>query len=653
MMRRFHHQIETALPLQSRTGILEIKGWCLLEGSNRPPEINVTAERVVIESIRRQARPDVGAAFKVAGEGELWGFELRGRFPAGVHWLTLLAAAPGQDDWQPLQQFTAVVFSRGLQASIEFPSEPIVRESVRIQGWAAHPEERLREVTLHYGTRRVSCEFGLPRADVPTFLPDAPNATNSGFITKKNAPAGRGTIRVVAVDSNGRRHVTRTHCSVDINRDEENPHGLNLPAQLARVSAVRRARSTTDAPISNLGPRFRVLFVLYGDFTSNSAIHVAALANAMTALGHECVVAVPAHVETVAYVTGAKFRAVDFSAVPPNGQVFAQNMAPPDIIHAWTTRENVRRFCEPLREATGAKLIVHLEDHELRILELTLGKSVAALLSLPSAELEQVVPATLSHPRHSREFLAAADGVTLITEKLREFVASGPPVHLLWPAADADIFFPRPVPWDLRAALGFGDDHTVLFYHGNVHAANQGEVRELYLAVALLNAEGLPTTLIRTGRDSGDFTGAEAHRLNRHVLHLGQIEKHHHVAPLMALADFFVQPGAAGAFNDYRFPSKLPEFFALGRPVILPLTNLGQLVQHGEDAYVLAEADAAGIAGAVRVLRTDSALRERLSAGAIAFAERRFSWQRSAEGLLNFYRQLTPSVTKTDPTLHA
>ncbi|MEO7412973.1 MAG: hypothetical protein ABIZ81_06420, partial [Opitutaceae bacterium] len=157
MTRRFQHRIETALPLQSNTGILEISGWCLLEGTNRPPEINVIADRVAIESIRRHPRPDVSAAFKVTGEGDLWGFELRGRFPAGAHWLKLLAAPPGTDEWQPLQQFSAVVFSRGLQASIEFPADPPVRESVRIQGWVAHPEASLREVSLHYGTRRVSC----------------------------------------------------------------------------------------------------------------------------------------------------------------------------------------------------------------------------------------------------------------------------------------------------------------------------------------------------------------------------------------------------------------------------------------------------------------------------------------------------------------
>ena len=111
----------------------------------------------------------------------------------------------------------------------------------------------------------------------------------------------------------------------------------------------------------------------------------------------------------------------------------------------------------------------------------------------------------------------------------------------------------------------------------------------------------------------------------------------------MALADFFVQPGEADAFNDYRFPSKLPEFFALGRPVILPRTNLGTTVRHGVDAYVLAKADADGIASAVRELRADPRLTETLARGAVAFAAEHFSWRRRAEALAKFYRSLAAS----------
>ena len=217
MTQRFQHHLETVLPLQSSDGRLEVSGWCWLEGATQAPEVKLISDRGVFQIARRKSRPDVAAAFNLPGDGDLWGFVLSGELPAGAHQLTLAAAAAGTNEWQTLRRFTAVVFSRGLQASIEFPPEATIRESVRIQGWAAHPEETIRDVALHYGTRRVPCEFGLPRGDVTTFFPGAPDAAKSGFITVKNAPAGRGAIRVVAIDSEGARQVARIDCFANIN----------------------------------------------------------------------------------------------------------------------------------------------------------------------------------------------------------------------------------------------------------------------------------------------------------------------------------------------------------------------------------------------------------------------------------------------------
>jgi glycosyltransferase involved in cell wall biosynthesis len=287
--------------------------------------------------------------------------------------------------------------------------------------------------------------------------------------------------------------------------------------------------------------------------------------------------------------------------------------------------------------------VVHLEDNEQEILALSLGRPAADLEKMPDAELARLVPGDLSHPRHGRAFLAQADAVTVIMDRLREFVPSGRPCHTVWPAADARCFFARPRPDAFRRPLDRAPGETVLFYHGNVHAANAAEVRELYAAVLQLNRAGPPVTLIRTGLDSVDFLGPLAREVAPHVLALGQILHHRHLPPLMALADIFVQPGAADAFNDYRFPSKLPEFFALGRPVVLPRTNLGTQLRHGTDAWVLDRADAAGIAAAVTELRRDRALYDRLSAGALAFAAQHFSWRRSAEALASFYGTLANS----------
>jgi glycosyltransferase involved in cell wall biosynthesis len=288
-------------------------------------------------------------------------------------------------------------------------------------------------------------------------------------------------------------------------------------------------------------------------------------------------------------------------------------------------------------------MVVHLEDNEQQVLALSLHRDFAGLDRLGDADLDRLVPADRSHPHRSRAFLAGADGITVITDRLREFVPPGRPCHTIWPAADARYFFPRPRPEEFRRMLHVPPGETILFYHGNVHEANAAEVRELYTAVVQLNRAGFPVKLLRTGLDSVDFLGSLASEAAPSVLSLGHILHHRYLPPLMALADIFVQPGVPDAFNDYRFPSKLPEFFAIGRPVVLPRTNLGEIVRHGTDAYVLARADAPGIVAAVREIRGDPALGARLAAGAVALAARHFSWSRTAESLVNFYRTLTTS----------
>ena len=68
------------------------------------------------------------------------------------------------------------------------------------------------------------------------------------------------------------------------------------------------------------------------------------------------------------------------------------------------------------------------------------------------------------------------------------------------------------------------------------------------------------------------------------------------VASYLALADVLVQPGRLDDFNGYRFPSKLPEFFAMGRPVILPATNIGLRIEDGKDALLAYRGDAIELA---------------------------------------------------------
>lgn len=636
----FHHEIEDR-PLRADQGRLVVKGWCLAEGQSTAPAVRLSVlGHEPLSLTRRLPRPDVVHSLHAAPTAADCGFVIEASLPPGVHPAVLEAAQP-DGTWHPLKRCLILSTPDRLQAAVEKPDprQPL-RESVRVMGWCAHPQRTLDAVWLHYGTQRVRCTIGLPRDDVPRFLPSSPDAARAGFISVKNLPVGRGPLRVKAVTSDGAALFAEPGLTIDITRDEDHPEPFVLPDRRPELGPARQPLTTV--PVSPDQRSLRVLFVLYGDFTSNSAIHVTNLANELAQRGHACTVAVPGNVATAAHFRHNRFTAVDFESLARDG-----SLAPFDIIHAWTTRENIRQFCDRLRARHPAtRLLVHLEDNELRILEATVGKSLAELLAMPAGELDHLIPPTLSHPRHSREMLETADGVTVIVDTLQAQVPPGKPVRTLWPAADMASYFPRERPTDFRRALGWTDDRVVIFYHGNVHPSNRDEVRELYAAVWELNQRGTPCTLIRLGRDACAFLGDVNPAVAEHVMNLGIIENHHLIPVLMSLADYFVQPGEPDSFNDFRFPSKLPEFFAIGRPVILPRTNLGRLVRHGQDAYVVERADRNTIVGAVLALQADRGLRARLSEGAVAFAREHFSWTRSAAVLAEFYLQLAASSRK-------
>lgn len=386
-----------------------------------------------------------------------------------------------------------------------------------------------------------------------------------------------------------------------------------------------------------------ILFVLYHDFTANSAIHVHSFANNLSGFGHSVAVAVPDNKETATNLGDRAYAVGTFAEYDGQWERFFRDGKPPDVVHGWTPRENVRLFCEKLASFCSFALVVHLEDNEELILEINLGKPFRQLERLNGLQM----PPNLSHPVNYRRFLANADGVTIIMDRLKRFVPDGIPHMILWPGANREIFHPRERDSSDLAAMGVPEDHVVLCYTGNVHSANAREVRSLYLAVAILNREGVPATLIRAGIDYCSFLGPDETWARQHAVEIGYV-RHFEVPQLLSLADYLIQPGTNDAFNEFRLPAKLPEFFSMGRPVILPHTNVGRFVRHGEDAVVLERVDALALVETIQQLRADPAQVARLARGAATFAEEHFDWTKNARALEQFYAQMLG----TSPTPH-
>lgn len=380
-----------------------------------------------------------------------------------------------------------------------------------------------------------------------------------------------------------------------------------------------------------------LLFVNYGDFTTNSLNHIAGFTATLRAAGHDCVVAVPGNLDSLSVVPSPQFRAATYEQLLANPAPFADGR-PADIVHAWTPREGVRRFLIAYRRLAPSRVIIHLEDNEEYLLESYMGRDLGLLREESQLDYPKPLPEMLSHPVRHRNLLRLADGVTVIVEKLREFVPPGIPVLPLPPGVDLSQYHPGASHAGLREQLMIRPDERVIVYTGSNTFANEAEIRELFLAVQRLNAAGWPTRLVRTGFSSPDFVASLPAAWTQWTIDLGFIEKSR-LPGLLTMADVLVQPGAPGAFNDYRLPSKLPEFLASGRPVVTVASNLGLLLEDGVNALILPVADAPAIADACIRIFSDPALGRRLGAGGFAFAQKHFDLPALGRGLEAFYAE--------------
>ncbi len=379
-----------------------------------------------------------------------------------------------------------------------------------------------------------------------------------------------------------------------------------------------------------------VLFCLYQSFAANSANHVDGIARELCALGCDCIVAVPAEPTERELMGHTPYKTGTFDQVI-SGQVAFDDGRGPEVAHFWTPREVNRQFFKRLQDGRSFATVVHMEDNE----ELIARSQLKGVYDEFATGLKtEGFPAHLSHPQHWGEFLEEADGITVIIDALRNVIPRDKPSDLIWPSTDERNFYPRHVNPSLRAELGVKPDHIVLAYHGNVHQANFREVRSLYLAVALLNREGYPATLLRMGKDHIEVDPLFRRWSAEFTQTVGFIPDRGRLAEILSQADVFVQPGSCDVFNEFRFPSKVPDFFALGRPVVLPRTNIGLVTVHGEDAYVLDEANGPAIADAVKAIVTDQKLRQTLATGARRFFDNNLGWASTAAKVLALYRHV-------------
>ena len=295
----------------------------------------------------------------------------------------------------------------------------------------------------------------------------------------------------------------------------------------------------------------------------------------------------------------------------------------PDLIHAWTPREIVRILAEKARTAAPeTRMIVHYEDNEERLVDAFASHIIAHQSNFAFYDRE----------RGSR-FVDSCDGFTFVVPTLDEIVPVGSrPVQVVPATYDDAMFPPRSRNDEWRASRGISSSHLVLVYPGNVHLLNRKDVEMLYEATALLS-QVRPLTLVRTGGGLPIDGAPEV------VLDLGTVSRHD-MPDILAAADIFVQPGRPGPFDRYRFPSKIPEMAAIGRPIVAAdMPALSGFVDR-EEVFKCEMETPRAIYEAVEEVAADPDLMNRLSAGASRAARRECHPDRGGKALTDLYARL-------------
>lgn len=379
-----------------------------------------------------------------------------------------------------------------------------------------------------------------------------------------------------------------------------------------------------------------LVFVCHGGLMSQSTYHVLSIAEQLTRLGHDCVVCVPEAPDMSLRATSIPI--LDFKQAKDRGIMFP-NRQGPTLIHSWTPREQVRCFTEFLAARCRCPYVVHLEDNEREILNRELrGITYEELVRLPSSEQgRHIANAEIRiHPQKHWEFLGNAAGCTVLIDRLSEHVPSGVPVQLFWPGYD-DGFLPAANGHKvaLRDKYGIPESSFVVLYSGAFHGINKEEICGMVFVLKILHNRGMPLTFVKTGyNEFPDLLrgGVE----EGWIKDLGFLPRED-LPGVFSLSDVLLQPGCSDPFNDYRFPSKLPEALATGVPIILPFSNLGKILKNREQALVSKDPSMDGLIEQIVYLYEHPDERREIGRKGMEFCNEHLRWELAARKISDFY----------------
>ena len=425
----------------------------------------------------------------------------------------------------------------------------------------------------------------------------------------------------------------------------------------------------------------KIAIVSYQGYDGAGVLHAHYFANTMVDQGHEVLLLLNGDVETASLLAEApRYRlqevAFRYGVLAPECLRAIRELAP-EIVHLWTPRHLPARVGLEAWGASDARIVIHYEDDEEHILEhfcsntrfcsddLRLYRffrrdtfdpqafdSVTENLDHAFLRLTIEDPTTWAwiHPLVTPVAEKLADGYTAISPSYQRILRrrTPAPVRILYPGVDLEWFSPRPKPSELVEQLAL-EGRTVLLYSGSI--AEIHDFTSVLHALPTVTGEHPEVLLLQVGHnyipEETDRIVAEL-ALADHVLFAGPVA-HHSMPDYLALADAYIGTVRVDEFNGHRLPSKIPEYMAMGQPMLIMDHGVGHELEPGSEVIKVGDDSPQEVGrGLVQLLECKGSwdrMGERLRSRAMEL----FDWQRNTAGLVSFYREILESAPASAP----
>ena len=355
----------------------------------------------------------------------------------------------------------------------------------------------------------------------------------------------------------------------------------------------------------------------------------------------------------------------------------------PDIIHLWGMRHIGQRVALECVIATGALFVLHWEDDEYWVYRhqggVQANDDVLRLSDHPALTAETVskIVSSLSiescfqtfvnpwqydgvHPMYFAVLSHLAVGFTAIWTPLRDFLHQtfSRPVRLLPPAYDLKELKPRESAGslDLRESLGIPPEGVLVVSTGSVY---EFSVDFHILLAGFVQAwqknENIYFLMCGQNHRRKELAGiVERSGFSSNFRMLGRLTKSD-TQDLIAAADLVVCPGEDNEFNYLRLPSRVPEYMAMGKAMLICEGGFGESLRDKVDAFVMKEDTPEAWATGLLLAAENSELRQQIGVEARKTAECFFDVEKVASGLRSFYESIlsvrceTAALAETSP----